>query len=76
MAYGNLPSGVVKYIEAENGESVLFIVDGYNVIESQTEEVPLLHRSYLQHSLVIVTSRGIAAKGLYDKQHLDVRFEI
>ena len=41
MAYGNLPSGVVKYIEAENGESVLFIVDGYNVIESQTEEVPL-----------------------------------
>ena len=41
MAYGNLPSSVVKYIEAENGESVLFIVDGYNVIESQTEEVSL-----------------------------------
>ena len=35
----------------------------------------LLHRSYLQHS-VIVTSRGIAAKCLYDKHFVEIRFII
>ena len=80
-AYGNLPDGVVKYIEAVDGKGVLFILDGYDEIKSQTEGVPtviedLLHRSDLQHSSVIVTSRGIAAKSLYDKQHLVKRFVI
>ena len=46
------------------------------MIESQTEEVPLLHRSYLQHSFVIVTSRGIAAKHLYDKHFVEKCFII
>ena len=76
-----LPDGVVEYIEEVDGKGVLFILDGYDEIKSQTEEVPtviedLLRRSYLQHSSVIVTSRGIAAKSLYDKQYLDKRFVI
>ena len=78
-AYGNLPDGVAEYIEAVGGKGVLFILDGYDEIKSQTEEVPtviekLLRRSYLQHSSVIVTSRGIAAKSLYE--NLDKRFVI
>ena len=87
VAYWTLPDGVVKYIEEVDGKGVLFILDGYDEIKSQTEGVPtviekLLHRSYLQHSSVIVTSRGIAAKNLYDhaKKHLgkqiDKRFVI
>ena len=81
VAYGNLPNGVVGYIEMVDGKGVLFILDGYDEIMVQTEEVPnviesLLHRSYLQHSSVIVTSRGIAAKGLYDKHFVEKRFII
>ena len=80
-AYGTLPDGVVEYIEAVDGKRILFILDGYDEIKSQTKEVPtvierLLQRSYLQSSSVIVTSRGIAAKGLYDNQYLDKRFII
>ena len=80
-AYKTLPSGVVEYIEEVDGKGVLFILDGYDEIKSQTEGVPtviedLLHNSYLQHSSVIVTSRGIAAKSLYDNQHLVSRFVI
>ena len=80
-AYWNLPDGVVEHIEAVDGNGVLFILDGYDEIKSQTEGVPtviekLICRSYLQHSSVIVTSRGIAAESLYDKQHLDKRFVI
>ena len=80
-AYGNLPDGVVEYIEAVDGKGVLFILDGYDEIKSQTEGVPtviekLLRKSYLQHSSVIVTSRGIAAESLYDKQYLVSRFVI
>ena len=80
-AYQNLPGGVVDHIEAVDGKGVLFILDGYDEIKSQTEGVPtviekLLHSSYLQQSSVIVTSRGIAAKSLYDKQHLASRFVI
>ena len=76
-AYG-LPDGVVECIEAVDGNGVLFILDGYDEIKSQKEGVieKLLRKSYLQHSSVIVTSRGIAAKSLYDKQHLDQRFVI
>ena len=80
-AYKTLPDGVVEYIEKVDGKGVLFILDGYDEIRSQTEGVPtviedLLHRSCLQHSSVIVTSRGIAAKSLYDNQHLYKRFVI
>ena len=80
-AYKTLPDGVAEYIEEVDGKGVLFILDGYDEIKSQTEGVPtviedLLRRSYLQHSSVIVTSRGIAAKSLYDKQHLVKRFVI
>ena len=80
-AYDNLPDGVVEHMKAVDGYGVLFILDGYDEIKSQTEGVPtviqkLLHKSYLQHSSVIVTSRGIAAKSLYDKQHLASRFVI
>ena len=81
VAYGTLPDGVVEYIEAVDGNRILFILDGYDEIKSQTKEVPaviekLLQRSYLQESSVIVTSRSIAAKGLYKKQHLNKRFVI
>ena len=81
VAYGTLPDGVVEYIETVDGKRILFILDGYDEIKSQTKEVPaviekLLQRSYLQDSSVIVTSRGIAAKGLYKKQHLNKRFVI
>ena len=80
-SYWNLPDGVVEYIEAVDGKGVLFILDGYDEIKSQIEGVPtviekLLHRSYLQHSSVIVTSRGIAAKSLYDQHFIDKRFVI
>ena len=80
-AYGNLPDGVVQHIIDVDGKGMLFILDGYDEITSQTEEVPtviagLLHGSSLQHSSVIVTSRGIAAKSLYDNQHLHKRFVI
>ena len=79
MAYDNLPDGVVEHVKAMDGKGVLFILDGYDEIKSQTEGVPiviekLLQRSYLQHSSVIVTSRGIAAKGLYE--NVDKRFVI
>ena len=79
--YWNLPDGVVQHIEEVDGKGVLFILDGYDEIESQIEEVPtviekLLHRSYLQHSSVIVTSRGIAAKRLFDKHFIEKRFII
>ena len=78
-AYWTLPDGVAEYVEAVGGKGVLFILDGYDEIKSQTEGVPtviekLLHRSYLQHSSVIVTSRGIAAKSLYE--NLDKHFVI
>ena len=81
VAYGTLPDGVVEYIEAVDGKRILFILDGYDEIKSQTKEVPtviekLLQKSYLQNSSVIVTSRGIAAKGLYDNQHLNKSFII
>ena len=80
-AYGNLPDGVVEHLKLVDGKGVLFILDGYDEIKSQTEVVPtviedLLHSSYLQDSSVIVTSRGIAAESLYDKQHLVSRFVI
>ena len=80
-AYDNLPDGVVEHVKLVDGKGVLFILDGYDEIKSQTEEVPsviekLLCKSNLQHSSVIVTSRGIAAKSLYDKQHLVKRFVI
>ena len=80
-AYDNLPDGVVEHVKAVDGNGVLFILDGYDEIKYQTEGVPiviekLLRRSYLQHSSVIVISRGIAAKSLYDKQHLASRFVI
>ena len=80
-AYWNLPDGVIEYIEAVDGKGVLFILDGYDEIMSQTEGMPtviekLLHRSYLQHSSVLVTSRGIAAKSLYDQHFIDKRFVI
>ena len=80
-AYGNLPDGVVEHLKLVDGKGVLFILDGYDEIKSQTEVVPtviedLLHSSYLQDSSVIVTSRGIAAESLYDKQYLDKRFVI
>ena len=80
-AYDNLPDGVVEHIKAVDGKGVLFILDGYDEIKSQTEGVPtviekLLRKSYLQHSSVIVTSRGIAAESLYDNQHLVSRFVI
>ena len=81
VAYKNLPNGVVQHIEVVDGKGVLFILDGYSEIMSQTEGVPtvienLLHKSYLLHSSVIVTSRGIAAKGLYENPHLHKRFVI
>ena len=80
-ANADLPHGVAEYIEKMDGKGVLFILDGYDEIKSQTEGVPtviekLLRKSYLQHSSVIVTSRGIAAESLYDNQHLVSRFVI
>ena len=81
VAYENLPDGVVQHIEAEDGNGMLFILDGYDEITSQAEGAlavvkSLLDKSYLQHSSVVVTSRGIAAKSLYDNQHLHKRFVI
>lgn len=73
--YWNMPEGVIQHIEAVDGKGLLFILEGYDKITSQTVGVPmvietLLSRSYLQLWSVIVSSRGIAAKSLYDKQLL------
>ena len=82
LAYGNLPDGVVEHIQAVDGERVLFILEGYDEIKSQTDGVlpsvieGLLRRFSLQQSSVIVTSRGIAAKSLYDELYIDKRFVI
>ena len=74
VAYENLPNGVVQHIEAVGGKEMLFILDGYDKIKSHTKGAPavvesLLEKSYLQHSSVIVTSRGIAARSLYQYAH-------
>ena len=81
VAYWNMPQGVVHYIEAMDGRRVLFILDGYDEIKSQIGEVPtvikkILHRSYLQLSSMIITSRGIAGKELYERQLFHNHFEI
>ena len=81
LACETLPDGVVQNIEAVEGKGILFILDGYDEIKSRTKGSPtvvekLLCRSYLPHASVIVTSRGIAAMGLPERQRIHKRFVI